>query len=72
MKLEIPIKLDIERRIEGARAVGDHKTSTLQDFENKKPLEIDALIKSLIELGKLTKIIYSFFYKTAWLFKCFC
>lgn len=55
-KLEIPIKLDIERRIEGARAVGDHKTSTLQDFENKKPLEIDALIKSLIELGKLTKI----------------
>ena len=34
-KLNIPIKLDIEKRIEGARQVGDHKTSTLQDFEEK-------------------------------------
>ena len=34
-KLNIPMKLDIEKRIEGARHVGDHKTSTLQDFEEK-------------------------------------
>ena len=54
-KLNIPLKIDIEKRIEGARLVGNHKTSTLQDFENKKPLEINALIKSLMELGKLTK-----------------
>jgi len=53
-KLNIPIKLDIEKRIEGARLVGNHKTSTLQDYENKKPLELDALIKSLVELGELT------------------
>ena len=35
--------------------MGEHKTSTLQDFENNKPLEIDALSKVLIELGRLTK-----------------
>ncbi len=55
LKLDLKLKLSIEKRIEGAKKVGDHKTSTLQDFENKKPLEIDALIKVLIELGKLTK-----------------
>ena len=48
------IKLDIEKRIEGAKQVGDHKPSTLQDFEAKKPLELNALIKSLVELGNLT------------------
>ena len=53
-KLNIPIKLDIEKRIEGARKVGDHKTSTLQDYENNKPLELNALIKSLLEIGEIT------------------
>ena len=52
----IETKLDIEKRIEGARNVGDHKTSTLQDFEKNKPLELDALIRSLIELGRLIKM----------------
>ena len=52
--LNIPIKLDIEKRIEGAQLVGNHKTSTLQDYEEKKPLELNALIKSLIELGNIT------------------
>ena len=43
-KLNINIKLTIEKRIEGAKNVGDHKTSTLQDYENKRPLELNALI----------------------------
>ena len=55
-ELNIPMKLSIEKRIEGARNVGDHKTSTLQDYENKRPLELNALIKSLIELGEITKV----------------
>ena len=37
-ELNIQMKLTIEKRIEGAKNVGDHKTSTLQDFENKRPL----------------------------------
>ena len=36
--------------------MGAHKTSTLQDYENKRPLELNALIYSLIELGKLTNV----------------
>ncbi len=55
-ELNIKAKLTIEKRIEGAKKVGDHKTSTLQDFLNKRPLELSALIKSLIELGKITNI----------------
>ena len=43
-KLNIKMKLTIEKRIEGARNVGAHKTSTLQDYENKRPLELNALI----------------------------
>ena len=54
LKFNLKLKLDIEKRIEGAKKVGEHKTSTLQDYENKKPLEIDALTKVLIELGSIT------------------
>ena len=54
-KLNIKIKHTIEQRIEGAKNVGEHKTSTLQDFENARPLELSALIKSLIEVGSLTE-----------------
>lgn len=43
----------IERRIEGARAVGPHKTSMLQDVENGRPLEIDALMLAVLELAAL-------------------
>jgi 2-dehydropantoate 2-reductase len=41
----------IERRIEGARAVGAHKTSMLQDVESGRPLELDAVMLAVIELA---------------------
>jgi 2-dehydropantoate 2-reductase len=44
----------IERRIEGARAVGAHKTSMLQDVESGRPLELDALMLAIIELADRT------------------
>lgn len=43
----------IEKRIEGARAVGPHKTSMLQDVENGYPLELDALMLAVLELAEL-------------------
>ncbi|SEN62226.1 2-dehydropantoate 2-reductase [Nitrosomonas marina] len=46
----------IEKRIEGARAVGPHKTSMLQDLENGHALELDALMLAVLELAKLTGI----------------
>jgi len=46
--------IDIERRIAGAERVGEHKTSTLQDLEAGKPLELSAIISAVIELADLT------------------
>ena len=43
----------IEKRIEGARGVGPHKTSMLQDVENGRPLELDGLMLAVLELAKL-------------------
>ena len=53
-KLGIQFRVSIEKRIAGAEAVGEHKTSMLQDVEAGRPLEIDALVGSVIELGRLT------------------
>ena len=52
-KLGVKFPVDIEKRIEGARKVGAHKTSMLQDLENGRPLEIDALVAIVAELGRL-------------------
>jgi len=40
--LGIEIQMSIEKRLDGAWAVGEHKTSMLQDVEAGKPIEIDA------------------------------
>jgi 2-dehydropantoate 2-reductase len=55
-KLGVSFPLDIEKRIDGAAAVGAHKTSMLQDFEQGRPLELDALVASVTELGRLTGV----------------
>jgi 2-dehydropantoate 2-reductase len=54
-KLGVTFRVDIERRIAGAEKVGKHKTSMLQDLEAGRSLEIDALLGSVIELGKITE-----------------
>jgi 2-dehydropantoate 2-reductase len=53
-KLGITFKLGIEKRIAGAEKVGAHKTSMLQDVEAGRPIELEALVGSIIELGRLT------------------
>jgi 2-dehydropantoate 2-reductase len=52
----IKFRVDIERRIEGARKVGAHKTSMLQDLQRGRPMEIDPLVTVVQEMGRLTKI----------------
>jgi 2-dehydropantoate 2-reductase len=54
-KLGIAMRVGIERRIAGAERVGAHKTSMLQDVERARPLEIEALVGAVAELGRLTK-----------------
>ena len=54
-KLGVEFRVSLERRIAGAEGVGKHKTSMLQDVEAGRALEIDALVGSVIELGRLTQ-----------------
>ena len=53
-KLGVTFRVGIDRRIAGAEKVGAHRTSMLQDLEAGKPLELDALVGSVVELGRLT------------------
>ena len=44
----------VEKRIQGAERVGDHKTSMLQDLERGKPLELDVILSALVELADVS------------------
>jgi 2-dehydropantoate 2-reductase len=52
----VNFRVDIDRRIEGARKVGAHKTSMLQDLERNRPMEIDPLVTVVQEMGRMTGI----------------
>ncbi len=54
-KLGVQFKVSLEKRIAGAQAVGQHKTSMLQDVEQGRALELQALVASVIELGQVTQ-----------------
>jgi 2-dehydropantoate 2-reductase len=49
--LDVALPLSIEKRMEGAASLGEHKTSMLQDMEARKPLELDALLGAVIEIA---------------------
>ncbi|MBL8347494.1 MAG: hypothetical protein JNN03_18795 [Rubrivivax sp.] len=52
--LGVEFKISIDKRIAGAEAVGEHKTSMLQDVEAGRTLELEALVGSVVELGRIT------------------
>jgi 2-dehydropantoate 2-reductase len=52
----IRLRISLEKRIAGAEAIGAHKTSMLQDVENGRVLEADALIGSVIELARMADV----------------
>ncbi len=54
-KLGIEFRVTLDKRIAGAEKVGKHKTSMLQDIEAGRAPEIDALVGSVVELGRLTQ-----------------
>lgn len=53
-KLGVVFKVSLDQRIAGAEAVGAHKTSMLQDVEAGRALELQALVGSVVELGRIT------------------
>jgi 2-dehydropantoate 2-reductase len=52
LKLGMELPISIDQRITGAEKVGEHKTSMLQDLEAGRPMELEALVGSVVELGK--------------------
>ncbi len=55
-ELGVRFPIDVDRRIDGGAAVGAHRTSMLQDLEAGRPMEIEALVGSVAELGRLTGV----------------
>ena len=53
-QLGVRFKISLDQRIAGAEAIGAHKTSMLQDVEHGRALELEALVGSVVELGRIT------------------
>jgi 2-dehydropantoate 2-reductase len=65
-KLGMELPVSIDQRMAGAEKVGEHKTSMLQDLEARRPLELEALVGAVVELGErvglsmpYTRTVYS-------------
>lgn len=54
--LGVKFPIDVDRRIDGGAAVGAHRTSMWQDLDAGRPMEIEALVGAVSELGALTGI----------------
>ena len=64
--LGVRLPFTVEQRMEGARKVGAHKTSMLQDLEAGRLMELESVVGVVIELGEklglpmpLTRTLYS-------------
>jgi 2-dehydropantoate 2-reductase len=55
-KLGVNFRVDVEKRINGAADVGAHTTSMLQDLQLGRPMEIDALLTAVQELGRIVDV----------------
>ena len=55
-KLGARFRINVDKRIAGGAAVGAHKTSMLQDLELGRPMEIDALVTVVQELGRMVDV----------------
>jgi len=51
-KIGIEMPVTIERRMEGAAKIGEHKTSMLQDIEAGRPIELEAIVGAVLEMGE--------------------
>lgn len=56
LKLGVKMPIDVERRINGAAGVGEHKTSMLQDFERGRPIELEAIVGAVRDLARLVEV----------------
>jgi 2-dehydropantoate 2-reductase len=54
--LGVRFGVDVEKRMDGAAAIGAHRTSMLQDLDRGRPMEIDALVTAVQEMGRLVDL----------------
>ncbi len=54
--LGVRFAIDVDKRIAGGAEVGAHKTSMLQDLERGRPMEVDALLGSVVELAGMVQL----------------
>ena len=55
-RLGVRFAIDVDKRIAGGAEVGAHKTSMLQDLERGRPMEVDALLGSVVELAEMVEV----------------
>ena len=55
-KLEMELPVSIDQRMAGAEKVGEHKTSMLQDLEAGRPIELEAIVGAVVELGERLQV----------------
>jgi 2-dehydropantoate 2-reductase len=55
-RIGVHFRVTIERRIDGAAGVGAHRTSMLQDLDKGRPIELDALLTVVREMGRLVDV----------------
>ncbi|HYZ33008.1 MAG TPA: 2-dehydropantoate 2-reductase [Crenalkalicoccus sp.] len=55
-RLGVRFAIDVDKRIAGGAEVGAHKTSMLQDLERGRPMEVDALLGSVVELAEMVDV----------------
>jgi 2-dehydropantoate 2-reductase len=55
-KLGIELPVSIDQGIAGAEKVGEHKTSMLQDLEARRPMEVEAVVGAVVELGERLRL----------------
>ncbi len=55
-RIGVHFRVDIEKRINGAARIGAHRTSMLQDVDKGRPIELDALLTCVQELGRLAEV----------------
>ena len=55
-RLGLKLRVDAERRLDGAGALGPHRISMLQDLLKGRPMEVEALVGVVAELGRITRV----------------
>ncbi len=55
-RLGVTFRVTLERRLQGAEQVGEHKTSMLQDLEAGRPLELESIVGTVLEIARLVEV----------------